>query len=44
MFCDSGYSYPAYYSGPVITTLPYTTINSTHWRWVFRCQNCVCES
>jgi hypothetical protein len=37
----SSYAYPTYYAGPVLTTLPYTTINSTHWRWVFRCQNCV---
>jgi cellobiose dehydrogenase (acceptor) len=41
IFSDSGYTYPALYAGPTITTLPYTTINSTHWRWVFRCQNCV---
>ncbi|KAJ6600770.1 cellobiose dehydrogenase [Mycena sp. CBHHK59/15] len=31
---------PDVYPGPVITTLPSTSINSTHWKWVFRCQNC----
>ncbi|KAJ7621156.1 cellobiose dehydrogenase [Roridomyces roridus] len=31
---------PDVYPGPTITTLPSTTINSTHWKWVFRCQNC----
>jgi cellobiose dehydrogenase (acceptor) len=38
------YVYPAPYVGPKITTLPgYSKINSTHWTWVFRCQNCTCE-
>ncbi|KAJ7705314.1 hypothetical protein B0H17DRAFT_1156782 [Mycena rosella] len=32
--------YATVYPGPVITTLPSTSINSTHWKWVFRCQNC----
>ncbi|KAJ7433158.1 hypothetical protein B0H11DRAFT_1939741 [Mycena galericulata] len=31
------------YPGPNIATLPSTTINSTHWKWVFRCQNCAYE-
>ncbi|KAJ7103732.1 cellobiose dehydrogenase [Mycena epipterygia] len=31
---------PDVYPGPVITTLPTSSVNSTHWKWVFRCQNC----
>ncbi|KAF8201091.1 cellobiose dehydrogenase [Mycena galopus ATCC 62051] len=32
---------PDVYSGPVITTLSTGTyVNSTHWKWVYRCQNC----
>ncbi|KAJ6567724.1 cellobiose dehydrogenase [Mycena vulgaris] len=31
---------PDVYTGPVITTLPNSYVNSTHWKWVFRCQNC----
>ncbi|KAK7052336.1 cellobiose dehydrogenase [Favolaschia claudopus] len=32
---------PDVYTGPVITTLSTGTyVNSTHWKWVFRCQNC----
>ncbi|CAK5262202.1 unnamed protein product [Mycena citricolor] len=31
---------PSVYPGPVITTLPSSHVNSTHWKWVFRCQNC----
>ncbi|ETW75429.1 cellobiose dehydrogenase 1 [Heterobasidion irregulare TC 32-1] len=34
------YVQPTQYVGPTITDLPSTTVNSTHWRWVFRCQNC----
>ncbi len=30
-------------TGPVLTTLPSSKVNSTHWKWVYRCQNCVCE-
>jgi cellobiose dehydrogenase (acceptor) len=38
------YTYPYPYAGPIITTLPaYSKTNSTHWTWVFRCQNCTCE-
>jgi len=36
----TSYVLPTAYNGPVITDLPYTTINSTHWKWVFRCQGC----
>ncbi|EGN94369.1 hypothetical protein SERLA73DRAFT_171373 [Serpula lacrymans var. lacrymans S7.3] len=32
--------YTTAYTGPIITSLPSTTVNSTHWKWVFRCQNC----
>ncbi|TFK65977.1 cellobiose dehydrogenase [Pluteus cervinus] len=28
-------------TGPILTQLPSTKINSTHWKWVYRCQNCV---
>ncbi|KAJ7768340.1 cellobiose dehydrogenase [Mycena metata] len=31
---------PDVYPGPVITTLPSSHVNATHWKWVFRCQNC----
>ncbi|KAJ7198737.1 cellobiose dehydrogenase [Mycena pura] len=31
---------PDVYPGPIITTLPHSFVNSTHWKWVFRCQNC----
>ncbi|KAF7377697.1 Cellobiose dehydrogenase [Mycena sanguinolenta] len=31
---------PDVYPGPVITTLPTSYVNSTHWKWVYRCQNC----
>ncbi|KAF7303779.1 Cellobiose dehydrogenase [Mycena indigotica] len=31
---------PDVYTGPVITTLPSSHVNSTHWKWVYRCQNC----
>ncbi|KDQ52894.1 carbohydrate-binding module 1 protein [Jaapia argillacea MUCL 33604] len=34
------YVLPTAYAGPIITNLPSTTVNATHWRWVFRCQNC----
>ncbi|KAJ3507197.1 hypothetical protein NLJ89_g6441 [Agrocybe chaxingu] len=27
-------------SGPVLTDL-HTTFNATHWKWVYRCQNCI---
>ncbi|EGN94368.1 hypothetical protein SERLA73DRAFT_77778 [Serpula lacrymans var. lacrymans S7.3] len=31
------YALPTAYTGPIITSLPSTTVNSTHWKWVFRC-------
>ncbi|KAI0051610.1 hypothetical protein FA95DRAFT_1602622 [Auriscalpium vulgare] len=34
------YVQPVAYPGPVITNLPSTSVNATHWNWVFRCQNC----
>jgi cellobiose dehydrogenase (acceptor) len=38
------YLYPQPLVGPIVTTLPgYSKINSTHWTWVFRCQNCTCD-
>ncbi|KAI0055786.1 cellobiose dehydrogenase [Artomyces pyxidatus] len=36
----TGYVQPTEYDGPTITNLPSTSVNSTHWNWVFRCQNC----
>ncbi|KAI0701652.1 hypothetical protein C8Q76DRAFT_825169 [Earliella scabrosa] len=36
----TGYTLPPLYSGPVLTTLPSSTVNATHWKYVFRCQNC----
>ncbi|EIW75667.1 cellobiose dehydrogenase [Coniophora puteana RWD-64-598 SS2] len=36
----TGYVQPTVYSGPNITTLSETVVNSTHWKWVYRCQNC----
>ncbi|KAI0684656.1 cellobiose dehydrogenase [Cytidiella melzeri] len=37
----SDYVQPTAYTGTAtLTTLPETTINSTHWKWVFRCQGC----
>ncbi|KAL1757668.1 cellobiose dehydrogenase [Schizophyllum commune] len=36
----SGYVLPTPLEGPVITDLPSTTVNATHWKWVYRCQNC----
>ncbi|KAF8154680.1 cellobiose dehydrogenase [Crassisporium funariophilum] len=35
------YDQPTAMTGPVITDLPSTKVNATHWKWVFRCQNCV---
>ncbi|KAF5366213.1 hypothetical protein D9758_005728 [Tetrapyrgos nigripes] len=34
------YIQPFTYAGPIITNLPSTKVNSTHWKWVYRCQNC----
>ncbi|KAI0765073.1 cellobiose dehydrogenase [Fomes fomentarius] len=36
----TGYIQPTVYAGPTLTTLPSSTVNSTHWKYVFRCQNC----
>ena len=35
----SGYIQPTVYAGPTITTLQ-SSVNSTHWKWIYRCQNC----
>ncbi|KAF8874745.1 hypothetical protein BD779DRAFT_1678607 [Infundibulicybe gibba] len=34
------YVQPVAMNGPVLTDLPSTKVNSTHWKWVYRCQNC----
>ncbi|KAI0036403.1 cellobiose dehydrogenase [Vararia minispora EC-137] len=34
------YIQPVQFVGPTITNLPSTAVNSTHWKWVFHCQNC----
>ncbi|KAI0261221.1 cellobiose dehydrogenase [Gloeopeniophorella convolvens] len=34
------YIQPVAYNGVTITNLPSTGVNSTHWSWVFHCQNC----
>lgn len=34
------YDLPTQYVGPTLTTLPSSSVNSTHWKWVYRCQNC----
>lgn len=35
---------PRPYTGDaVLTTLPSSSVNSTHWKWVFRCQGCTRE-
>nr|AAC32197.1 cellobiose dehydrogenase [Trametes cinnabarina] len=36
----TAYQLPDVYAGPTITTLPSSLVNSTHWKFVFRCQNC----
>ncbi|KIY62194.1 hypothetical protein CYLTODRAFT_185011 [Cylindrobasidium torrendii FP15055 ss-10] len=36
----TSYSVPTILEGPIITTLPSTSVNATHWKWVYRCQNC----
>ncbi|KAG6820015.1 substrate-specific activator of APC-dependent proteolysis [Arthromyces matolae] len=33
--------YATAFTQPVLTDLPSTKVNSTHWKWVYRCQNCV---
>ncbi|KAH8115148.1 cellobiose dehydrogenase [Phellopilus nigrolimitatus] len=35
----TGYVQPIVYGGPTITTIS-STVNSTHWKTIFRCQNC----
>jgi hypothetical protein len=37
---NRAYENPTIYSGPTLTQLSSSTINSTHWKFVFRCQNC----
>ncbi|EJF63960.1 cellobiose dehydrogenase [Dichomitus squalens LYAD-421 SS1] len=34
------YIQPTEYDGPTLTTLPSSLVNSTHWKYVYRCQNC----
>ncbi|KIM33732.1 cellobiose dehydrogenase protein [Serendipita vermifera MAFF 305830] len=36
----SGYVPPSLYAGPIITQLPSSMMNATHWKFVYRCQNC----
>ncbi|KAJ8508326.1 hypothetical protein ONZ45_g9386 [Pleurotus djamor] len=36
----TAYDLPAPYAGPTITNLQHTVVNATHWKWVYRCQNC----
>ncbi|CAG7847998.1 Cellobiose dehydrogenase Short=CDH; AltName: Full=Cellobiose-quinone oxidoreductase; Flags: Precursor [Serendipita indica DSM 11827] len=36
----AGYVLPVPYSGPVVTQLSSSMMNSTHWKFVYRCQNC----
>ncbi|KAF8908090.1 hypothetical protein CPB84DRAFT_1674456 [Gymnopilus junonius] len=36
--------YSSAMAGPVLTDLPSSKVNSTHWKWVYRCQNCVCNT
>ncbi|KAG6833025.1 substrate-specific activator of APC-dependent proteolysis [Tephrocybe sp. NHM501043] len=35
------YIQPTAFSQPVLTSLPSTKVNSTHWKWVYRCQKCI---
>ncbi|KDQ12663.1 carbohydrate-binding module family 1 protein [Botryobasidium botryosum FD-172 SS1] len=35
----NAYALPTTYAGPVITQLPSTSINATHWKLVYRAQN-----
>ncbi|KAF8176479.1 cellobiose dehydrogenase [Pholiota molesta] len=35
------YILPTAMTGPVLTDLPSSKVNATHWKWVYRCQNCV---
>ncbi|PIL27426.1 hypothetical protein GSI_10574 [Ganoderma sinense ZZ0214-1] len=36
----TAYAQPTAYDGPILTTLPSSSVNSTHWKYVYRCQNC----
>ncbi|KAG5635006.1 substrate-specific activator of APC-dependent proteolysis [Sphagnurus paluster] len=38
---SNDYVLPTAMSGPVLTDLPSTKVNATHWKWVFRCVNCI---
>ncbi|KAF8595031.1 CBD9-like protein [Ceratobasidium sp. AG-I] len=36
-----GYSAPFVITGPTVTTIAAGSfVNATHWKWLFRCQNC----
>ncbi|KIJ40026.1 iron reductase domain protein, partial [Sphaerobolus stellatus SS14] len=37
---NTPYALPPVYAGPTLTTLASSHVNSTHWKWVFRCENC----
>ncbi|KAE9399353.1 CBD9-like protein [Gymnopus androsaceus JB14] len=34
------YNSPRPYAGPKITNLASSKVNATHWKWVYRCENC----
>ncbi|KAK0437789.1 cellobiose dehydrogenase [Armillaria borealis] len=34
------YVQPLAMEGPILTDLPSTKVNETHWKWVYRCENC----
>ncbi|KAK0463351.1 hypothetical protein IW261DRAFT_1625625 [Armillaria novae-zelandiae] len=34
------YVQPLAMEGPILTDLPSTKVNATHWKWVYRCENC----
>ncbi|KAM5531153.1 hypothetical protein V8D89_015174 [Ganoderma adspersum] len=36
----TAYAQPTAYDGATLTTLPSSSVNSTHWKYVFRCENC----
>lgn len=37
----TGYTLPPVITGPTLTTITAgTTVNATHWKWLFRCQGC----
>ncbi|KAF6760392.1 cellobiose dehydrogenase [Ephemerocybe angulata] len=37
----NGYTLPRVLDGPILTTLPSSKVNATHWKWVYRCQKCI---